>query len=319
MPLAKAIGRIASKPFSYIRPSSSRISLQTRHFHGFRHLSSPHTSRNGTIAGVISRQSLSRFLSIQFEPRRPANANGAHEQYERAIPIEAHTFVHVEEPVSSNSLVSVIQSWLGRVFSNKIPKGFGNFYPRDKKDDSKEEEETKSKNDEEGEANEKKEDSGLHSFFGGGGGNGNNNGGGDPNKSLPPEYWLLMALGIMVGFGLLTSMGNRGQEISFQEFLTTFLERGDVERIRVVNKTVAYITRRRSYANAEYADSQPPPVDKEYYFNIGSIEAFERRMEDVQREMGIEPRDYIPIQYVAETNIGTEFLRTLPSLIMIGL
>ncbi|CEG44060.1 cell division protease ftsh [Plasmopara halstedii] len=34
-----------------------------------------------------------------------------------------------------------------------------------------------------------------------------------------------------------------------------------------------------------------------YYFNIGSVESFERQLEHAQHQMGIRPHDYIPVQY----------------------
>ena len=55
-----------------------------------------------------------------------------------------------------------------------------------------------------------------------------------------------------------------------------------------------------------------------YYFNIGSVESFERKLELTQRELGIDTQDFIPVQYIAETNWGTEFLRFSPTLLIIG-
>jgi len=220
-------------------------------------------------------------------------------------------------------------SWIGRLLNkiprDKIPKGFGNFYPGGEKREKESPEEKETSADDTKDS-EKKEDGMFGGFWGnqisGGGGGGGGSGGSEDggNRGLPPEYWLMVALGLFAGTMLMSSMGSRGQEISFQEFITGFLERGEVERVRVVNKSVAYITRRRgTYSNAEYSSTDQQSGEREFYFNIGSIEAFERRMEEIQRDMGIEPRDFVPIQYVAETNVGTEILRTLPSLVLIGL
>lgn len=41
-----------------------------------------------------------------------------------------------------------------------------------------------------------------------------------------------------------------------------------------------------------------------YHFVIGSVESFERKLEDAQRQLGISPRDFIPVQYTSETNIN---------------
>ena len=55
-----------------------------------------------------------------------------------------------------------------------------------------------------------------------------------------------------------------------------------------------------------------------YYFNIGSVESFERKLELTQRELGIDTQDFIPVQYIAETNWGSELLRFSPTLLIIG-
>lgn len=48
-----------------------------------------------------------------------------------------------------------------------------------------------------------------------------------------------------------------------------------------------------------------------YHFVIGSVESFERKLEDAQRELGIAPKDFIPVQYVNETS--TSFSQILSS------
>lgn len=53
----------------------------------------------------------------------------------------------------------------------------------------------------------------------------------------------------------------------------------------------------------------PAPHAAPFYFTIGSVESFERKLEQVQRDMGIHPRDFIPVQYVNETNWAAELVR----------
>jgi AFG3 family protein len=55
-----------------------------------------------------------------------------------------------------------------------------------------------------------------------------------------------------------------------------------------------------------------------YYFAIGSIDSFEKKMEDAQKALNITQRDYIPVVYVNETNIGQEIMRLLPTIALIG-
>eukprot|EP00946_MAST-07B_sp_MAST-7B-sp1_P005042 g5042.t1 len=57
-----------------------------------------------------------------------------------------------------------------------------------------------------------------------------------------------------------------------------------------------------------------------YYFTIGSIESFERKLEIAQRELGISTQDFVPVQYVSETNWGSELIKLFaPTLLLVGL
>ena len=55
-----------------------------------------------------------------------------------------------------------------------------------------------------------------------------------------------------------------------------------------------------------------------YHFAIGSVEIFERKLEAAQRALGIEPRDFVPVQYVNETNWAAEGAKLLPTLLIVG-
>jgi hypothetical protein len=46
-----------------------------------------------------------------------------------------------------------------------------------------------------------------------------------------------------------------------------------------------------------------------FYFNIGTVETFERKLEEAQRALGIAPRDFIPVIYVNETSWSQEFMK----------
>jgi len=55
------------------------------------------------------------------------------------------------------------------------------------------------------------------------------------------------------------------------------------------------------------------------HFYIGSVESLEEKLTKAQQEMGVQPRDYVPVQYVSETNWGIELVKALPGLVMVGL
>jgi AFG3 family protein len=64
---------------------------------------------------------------------------------------------------------------------------------------------------------------------------------------------------------------------------------------------------------------QNAPQQLVYHFNIGSVESFEDKLAKAQQELGMETRDYVPVQYVNETNWAMEILKMTPALIMLGL
>ena len=177
-------------------------------------------------------------------------------------------------------------------------------------------------------------------------------GGGDPGGGLPPDgipriVSALAAIGL--GVVWLSSRENQGTEINWQEFATVLLESGEVDRIIVTNSKVAEVLLRPnasvSLAKREEktdelrdpyawdAQQQQPPEKPtryprigssgpqqapSYHFAIGSVEIFERKLEAAQRQLGIEPRDFVPVQYVSETNWAAEGAKFLPTLLIIG-
>jgi len=247
-----------------------------------------------------------------------------HSEIVLAEPLEAHGQAR---SIATGSFFERIREITSRL-SFCGPAGFKNFYPKGEGPEKKEAgegngEEKAAKdgeNTEEDAENQKDEKNPFESFFSSSstGGSGKEGGeGGEPRSGGNAEWAIIGLIAfITIGLAISSAFGTRGKEISFQEFVNTYLERGEVERIRVVNKTTAYVIKSSgTYSNAEYTSDAPAP---EVYFNIGSIEAFERRMEDIQKDMGIEPRDYVPIQYMTESNIGMELFRTLPTIALIA-
>ena len=55
-----------------------------------------------------------------------------------------------------------------------------------------------------------------------------------------------------------------------------------------------------------------------FFFNIGSVDAFERSIEEAQREMGVDPRDWVPIKYTSEMIWSQEVWRLAPTLLLIA-
>ena len=60
------------------------------------------------------------------------------------------------------------------------------------------------------------------------------------------------------------------------------------------------------------------PPDQQYWFALGSVGNFEKKLELAQQELGVAPRDYLPVTYDTETSWGSELLKIGPTLLLIG-
>ncbi|NIG59504.1 AFG3-like protein 2 [Pontoporia blainvillei] len=81
----------------------------------------------------------------------------------------------------------------------------------------------------------------------------------------------------------------------------------EVDRLEVVNKRFVRVT----------FTPGKTPVDGQYvWFNIGSVDTFERNLETLQQELGIEGENRVPVVYIAESD-GSFLLSMLPTVLII--
>ncbi|KAF8396798.1 hypothetical protein HHK36_018431 [Tetracentron sinense] len=127
------------------------------------------------------------------------------------------------------------------------------------------------------------------------------------------------------------SFGPRDQkQISFQEFKNKLLEPGLVDHIVVSNKSVAKVYVRTSPPVTDQIDDGMVrgPIDGtpvrgstsqyKYYFNIGSVDSFEEKLEEAQEALGIDPHDHVPVTYVSEMVWYQELMRFAPTILLLG-
>lgn len=105
------------------------------------------------------------------------------------------------------------------------------------------------------------------------------------------------------------------REITWQEFRTSFLEKGLVDRLVVVNRNKVRVFLRTDNiggpdGNAQYSSS--------YWFSLGSVEAFERQLEEAQRELEIPSNERVPVAYHEEHSAVGTLLSFAPTLLLIG-
>lgn len=94
-------------------------------------------------------------------------------------------------------------------------------------------------------------------------------------------------------------------QISFQEFRNNLLEPGLVDHIVVANKLVAKVYVRNSPLDQamQGRGSGANASQYKYYFNIGSVESFEEKLQEAQEDLGIDPHDHVPVIYSSELGL----------------
>ncbi|TVY62345.1 Mitochondrial respiratory chain complexes assembly protein AFG3, partial [Lachnellula suecica] len=111
--------------------------------------------------------------------------------------------------------------------------------------------------------------------------------------------------------------GETGRDITFQEFRSTFLDKGLVEKLVVLGDRVRVELHREATRNM-YPDSPAVNPSFHYYFSIGSVDAFERRLDEAQRDLGIPSSERIPVSYTSDTNSWQLILSFGPTLLFVG-
>ncbi|CAL8277707.1 unnamed protein product [Lota lota] len=221
---------------------------------------------------------------------------------------------------------TVVAAALGAVrrFCAKPPKGFEKYFPEGKKTPPSTEAAKEAKPNNGQKASGKSGGDGGGAS-GGGGGGGASGGGGRGKKGgrkeestwqsrlqkgdVPwddKEFRLCLLSGVAFGVTVTYLLRDGGREVTWKDFVNNCLAKGTVERLEVVNKR---------YVKVVYTPGTP--VDGYVWFNIGSVDTFERNLETAQYELGIEGEKRVPVVYSTESD-GTFLLSMLPTVLIIG-
>ncbi|XP_020649147.2 mitochondrial inner membrane m-AAA protease component AFG3L2 isoform X2 [Pogona vitticeps] len=227
-----------------------------------------------------------------------------------------HDHVATQVPTNrSNTLVNVIAAYR-RLFSQP-PKGFEKYFPNGKKPN-----ETKGSGD--GETKDVKQpNSQRPSRTGSGGGPGGGKKGG---KKEDTHWWSRLQKGdfpwddkefrsyivgssfLWIAFTYYFFLRTPVREITWKDFVNNYLSQGVVEKLEVVNKR---------YVRVIFSPGKSPTEGQYVWFNIGSVDTFERNLETAQLEMGIEGENRLPVVYTAESD-GSFLLNMLPTALIVG-
>uniref|UniRef100_A0A069DXI0 Putative atp-dependent zinc metalloprotease yme1 n=1 Tax=Panstrongylus megistus TaxID=65343 RepID=A0A069DXI0_9HEMI len=206
------------------------------------------------------------------------------------------------------------QEW--RVFCENPPKGFEKYFKNKKtgetkleKDTKKPEDPTPSKSASPSASSSQQKPSSQQWSFGMFGGTRGSSGGGKQLGESEKEKWLLFGLVGVAGLVAILAFYEMGyKEITWKEFLNNFLSKGIVEKLEVVNKK--WVRVKLSAGNSYDGSSV-------LWFNIGSVDSFERNLENAQIDMNIEPPNYIPVVYKSEIE-ASNLTGFLPTILIIG-
>ncbi|XP_036412111.1 AFG3-like protein 2 [Colossoma macropomum] len=221
----------------------------------------------------------------------------------------------------------LLSQFLGayRRLSSKPPKGFEKYFPNSKNGSPKSSEpKTPSAEAKDAKTSNAQKTTGKSD---GGGGGGSGGGGGKRGGRKDDSTWYSrlqkgeipwddkeFRMYFLSGAAFWTAvtyyffLRDGGREVTWKDFVNGYLAKGVVDRLEVVNKR---------YVKVIFSPGKTP-VDGQYvWFNIGSVDTFERNLETAQLELGIEGENRLPVVYSTESD-GSFLLSMLPTVLIIG-
>ncbi|XP_051548345.1 AFG3-like protein 1 [Myxocyprinus asiaticus] len=120
--------------------------------------------------------------------------------------------------------------------------------------------------------------------------------------------YILITAGGVASVLLYLYLRDPGREITWKDFVHRYLGRGLVDRLEVVNKQFVRVILIPEADNSE---------GSYVWFNIGSVDAFERNLEAAHYELGLEPSHRAAVVYTSESD-GSFLMSFIPTLLLIG-
>lgn len=112
--------------------------------------------------------------------------------------------------------------------------------------------------------------------------------------------------------------GESSRDITWQEFRTTFFDKGLVDKLTVLNRNRVRVELHREATANMYPESPAARGNFYYYFSIGSVESFERKLDEAHNELGIPQNERIPVAYTDEMPISGVLLSFGPTILLVG-
>jgi len=150
---------------------------------------------------------------------------------------------------------------------------------------------------------------------------------GNDKKPFPKFniYWVYAIIAVFFIALNFMNLGSSPKEITYQEFKRKMLDNNDVQKIVVVNKEKAEVYIKQDKLNSSrYSDLfkdgaiSVPKQGPHFFFTIGSIEMFEKRLQEAQDNTP--SGEYIEVKYETRRDILGEALTwLLPIIILVAI
>ena len=172
-----------------------------------------------------------------------------------------------------------------------------------KTEEDKEESEEDSKSSDKDDSKKKKKKAGSEGFgermknlyFGEGG-------------SPKPEAWLTLLAAIACGYLAVTTEAPR-KEIVFMTFLNDYLLKNQISEIKIAKDRRSEVFNHRAEINT--TDGQ------RLYMVLGSQESFLAKLDQIQRQMGKQPAEFIPVKYVNDEQGPNAFMLLMAGFVLL--
>lgn len=145
----------------------------------------------------------------------------------------------------------------------------------------------------------------------------------DPSKIKMSELKLdtgTLLISTFLSYYLYRSLfpSESSRDITWQEFRTTFFDKGLVDKLTVINRNKVRVELHREAVANLYPESPAVRPNFYYYFTIGSVEAFERRLDEAHHELDIPSSERIPVAYSDEVPLSAALMSFGPTLLFVG-
>ena len=138
----------------------------------------------------------------------------------------------------------------------------------------------------------------------------------NPYKNYTRYFWIFLIA--LIAYQLFSVNLFKPIEIDKNEFISVYYAEGDVERLEVFDNKEVYVYILADQLNKTAHESVKSTAGPHYYFTIGSIENFEKRLEEAQAEFGFESS--LPIKYKEKSNwFGNILIWIIPLVLIVAL